>query len=219
MRRGNKKILFTLLLGIPILLYGCATVPMKPVTFDPSYFQTTKTLLVNSQVSKYGGLQTQAQQIDILGLGVDSVRAIKLKEAVKPIDATYISQKIVEGIKISTLKNVFPNIKSIENVTNISLQPEEFLLTVNVSNWHVFLYIGPFGMKFGNYTLHMIGDAKIVNEKKEVVFYTEFAVECKLGKALEDIVKEDGKVIKESIDESINKVVLTIAKTMRGEKG
>lgn len=212
MRKGNKKILCALLLGIPILLYGCATVPV-PMVLDQLYFQKTQTLLINCQASEYRGFHTDAGG-GVMGMVADAARAKKLKTAIKPINAIYISQKVVGDLK-TTLEPVFANIKSTEGTTNITLQPGEILLIVNVSDWRITLSTGPLGMKFGNYTITIKGNAQITNEKGEVVFRTAFEVDTVLGDTLEGLIKDNGKVIKEAINENINKVISTIAGALK----
>lgn len=213
MRKENKKILFTLLLIIPLLfLYGCATVPV-PMGLDQMYFQKTQTLLINCQASEYKGFHTGAQG-GVIGIVADAARAEKLKTAIKPINATYISQKVVGDLK-TILESVFANIKSTEGTTKITLQHGEILLIVNVSDWRITLPTGPLGLKFGNYTTTMKGNAQITNEKGEVVFRTAFEVDTVLGDTLEGLIKDNGKVIKEAINENINKVISTVAGALK----
>ncbi|MEW6619144.1 MAG: hypothetical protein AB1422_07345 [bacterium] len=214
MRKGNKKTLVSLLV-IPLLfLYGCATVPViPPMALDQSYFQKTQILLINCQASEYGGFHTDAQG-GIVGMVADATRAQKLKEAIKPINATYIRHKVVSDVK-TTLEPVFDNIKLAEGTTNLTLQPGELLLIVNVSEWKINLSTGAFGLKFGNYTTMMKGKAQITNEKGEVVFRTTFEVNTVLGDTLEGLIKDDGKVIKEAINENINKIISAVTGALK----
>lgn len=215
MRKRNKKMLFTLLLITPILfLYGCATVPLSiPMALDQSYFQKSQILLISCQASEYGGFHTSGQG-GVIGIVADATRANKLKEAIKPINATYINQKVVGDLK-STLESVFPNIKSIDGTSNVTLQPGELLLRVNISDWKVTLSTGAFGLKFGNYITSMKGNAQIINDKGEIIFRTAFDLYTAIGDTLEGLIKDNGKVIKEGINENINKVISSVAGALK----